>query len=90
MVSLKQRYAFEILIPISTRGNKDIQRPTGLRVMHSSSHLTVRSTDVLFLFAETHAGTSSAREAHKFGFMEEIMSMYSTGFICKIHRFKEK
>lgn len=55
--------------------------------MHSSSHLKVRSTDALFLFAETHAGTSSARVAHKLGFMEEIISMYSTGFICKVHNF---
>ena len=57
--------------------------------MHSSSHLTVRSTDVLFLFAETHAGTSSARETHKFGFKEEIISMYSTGFICEVYRLKK-
>lgn len=49
--------------------------------MHSSSHLTVRSTDVLFLLSETHDGTSSAKDAQMSGFMDEIISMYSTGLI---------
>lgn len=57
--------------------------------MQSSSHLTVRSTEVLFLFSETHAGTSSAKEVHEFGFIEEINFMYSEGFICR-HVQKKK
>ena len=49
--------------------------------MHSSSHFTVRSTDVLFLLSETHDGTSSAKEAQMSGFMHEIISIYATGLI---------
>lgn len=56
---------------------------TGLLAMHSSSHFTVRSTEVLFLLLFAHAGTSSAKVAHRLGFMEVIISMYSTGLICK-------
>lgn len=48
--------------------------------MQSSSHLIVRSTDALFLFALTEAGTSSAKLTHKSGFIEEIIFMYSIGF----------
>lgn len=51
-------------------------------VMQSFSHLTVRSTEALFLFSETQAGTSSANVAHIFGFIEEIICIYSAGFIC--------
>ena len=54
--------------------------------MHSSSHLTVRSTDVLFLLSETHEGTSSAKDAQMSGFMDEIISMYSTGLIYNFKR----
>lgn len=52
--------------------------------MHSSSHFTVRSTEVLFLFCDTQAGTSSAKVVHKSGFVEDIIFIYSMGFICKI------
>lgn len=51
--------------------------------MHSSSHLIVRSTEVLFLFSDTQVGTSSAKVAHRFGLNEEISSMYSTGLTWK-------
>lgn len=54
---------------------------TEFKVRHSSSHFTVRSTDVLFLLSETHDGTSSAKDAQMSGFMDEIISMYSTGLI---------
>lgn len=49
--------------------------PTEFEVMHSSSHFNVRSTEALFLFSETQAGTSSAKVAHKFGRIDEIISM---------------
>lgn len=42
----------------------------------------MRSTEVLFLFSETQAGTSSAKEAHMLGLIELIISTYSTGLIC--------
>lgn len=54
--------------------------------MHSSSHFTVLSTDVLFLLSETHDGTSSAKEAQMSGFMDEIISTYSAGLI---YNYKE-
>lgn len=63
------------------KGGKTCTVLTGLNAMQSSSHLTVRSTEVLFLFSDTHAGTSSAKVAHMLGLMEEISSMYSTGLI---------
>lgn len=56
---------------------------TGFSAMHSSSHLIVRSTEVLFLFSDTHVGTSSAKVVHILGLKEEINSTYSTGLIYK-------
>jgi len=56
---------------------------TGLSATHSSSHFTVRSTEFLFLFFDTHAGTSSAKVAQRFGLKEEIIPMYSAGLICQ-------
>jgi hypothetical protein len=37
----------------------------------------------LFLFFDTHAGTSSAKVAQRFGLKEEIIPMYSAGLICQ-------
>ena len=55
----------------------------------SSSHLRVRSTEVLFLLLETQAGTSSAKVTQKSGFIEETSSTYSAGFIWFIHESAE-
>lgn len=47
--------------------------------MHSSSQRIVLSTEALFRFSTAHAGTSSAKVAHRFGLNEEIISMYFSG-----------
>lgn len=68
-----------LFIHLDSNGNICI---TTFNEMQSSSHLKVRSTEALFLLLETHEGTSSAKETEISGFIEEIISMYSAGFIC--------
>jgi hypothetical protein len=48
---------------------------TASKAIHVSSQRNVRSTDVLFRFSLTQAGTSSAKVAHKSGLMQEINSI---------------
>jgi hypothetical protein len=48
---------------------------TSSKAIHASSQRNVRSTETLFRFSVTQAGTSSAKLAHKLGFMQEINSI---------------
>jgi len=57
-----------------TREEKHKVSFTGFNARQSSSHLNVLSTEVLFLLSVTQAGTSSAKVAHIFGLMQEIIS----------------
>lgn len=75
-------YINEQNVEMFTERNK-LKWLTGSRARQSSSQRSVRSTEVLFLFSGTQAGTSSARLAQRLGFWEDISSMYFAGLIWR-------
>jgi len=54
---------------------KIVYHHTVSKAMHASSHRNVLSTEILFRFSVTQAGTSSAKLAHRLGFMQETNSI---------------